>query len=127
VKREGRHFKNICVLLRDLQESALCLVHLSQLITVHCLIIFYLSESCQYYSVFPLMYCLKMSLACHFCNLPVEQHNNISSTIKLCGEGPPSESGSQLSVPYRYGKYGSLSCSQDPVTDAVLIQSKPPC
>jgi hypothetical protein len=79
-----------------LQESTLYLVQLSQLITLHCLIIFYLSESCQYYSVFHLMYCLKNLLACHFCSLHFEQHNNISPTIKLCGEEPPSESGSQL-------------------------------
>lgn len=91
VKREGRHFQNICVLPGGLQESTLYLVHLSQLITLHCSVIFCLSESCQYYSVFPLMYCLKISFACHFCNLHVEHHNNISPTIKLCGEELPSE------------------------------------
>jgi hypothetical protein len=36
----------------------------------------------------------------------------------------PSEADS-WSIPYLYGTKGSLACSQEPVTDAVLIQSKP--
>jgi hypothetical protein len=124
VKWEGRHFKNTCVLLGGvLQESTLYLVCLSQPITLHCSIIFYLSESCQYYSVFALMYCLKLSFACHFCNLHVEHHNSISPTIKLCGEEPPSDAASQVdcSLPlWNVGLFGIFTaachwCCLDPV------------
>lgn len=119
VKREGRHFKNRCVLLGVLQESSLYLVQLSQVITLHCSIIFYLSESCQYYSVFPPMHCPKISFACHSCSLHVEQHSSISPTIKLCGEEPPSHANSQLecSLPlWNVGFFGMFTrACLDPV------------
>jgi len=109
---KGAILKIYVYYLGVLQESTLYLVHLSQQITLHCSIIFYLSGSCQYYSMFPLMYCLKISFACLFCSLHVEHHNSISSTIKLCGEEPTSDSSSQLdcSLPlWNIGFFGTFT------------------
>lgn len=112
MKQEWRHFKNICVLLGCFAGIISLLGTSLSADNPHCSIIFYLSESCHYYSVFPLICCLKIPFACRLCSLHVEHHSSISPTIKLCGEESPSDVSSQLdcSLPlWNIGFFGTFT------------------